>query len=104
MNETVRSAVAWAALGLSLFAACLAGYALLSKTPPTQASADEIADEVYQRLLSEVWEGIKPVYEDFDVRVPENPTSFREMVGPLFAPIEMIAEPETANTVIGESP
>lgn len=45
----------------------------------------QVEKKIYQRILNEVWQEIKPVYEDFHIKVQPTPTSFREMMNPLIS-------------------
>jgi len=82
MNGRERGVLVWGALLLSIIAVVLSGFTLLSTAPPAHTSTEEIAEEVYQRILSEVWEVLRPVYEDFDIPLPESPASFRDTIAP----------------------
>jgi len=84
MNGRERGVLVWTALLLSIIAVVLSGFALPSTAPPTHRSREEIVEEVYRRILSEVWEDLKPLYEDFDVQIPESPASFRDIMEPWF--------------------
>ena len=83
MNGRERDVLVWTALLLSVIAVVLSGFTLLSTAPPAHTSTEEIAEEVYQRILAEVWEDLKPVYDDFDIQIPESPASFRDIIGPM---------------------
>jgi len=92
MNGRERGVLVWAALLLSIVAVVLSGFALHSTAPPVQTSAEEIAEEAYQQVLAEVWEDVKPLFDQSDVRIPEGPASFRDLSGPMLAPIEEVPE------------
>lgn len=48
-----------------------------------EAEAANIEKRVYQRMLDETWQEVKPVYKEFGVKVDRPPTSFGELIRPL---------------------
>ena len=58
------------------------------------AEISKIEERVYGKILDEVWQEVKPVYSDFELRSDEAPTTFGEMIRPLVS-VERDLSPET---------
>lgn len=48
-------------------------------------SDNELCGLVYKRILGEVSGDLAAAYRDFDIRMPEHPESFRELIRPLIS-------------------
>jgi hypothetical protein len=82
----VRELVRWWIAGLLLVsvAACV-GVGKRSDactSAEAKVSEERIADRVYARLLSEVWQEVKPMYETLDLPVQTEPANFAELLRP----------------------
>jgi len=75
--------VSWIALAVSITALVLALAALFRAGDRPSGNAAEVAQEVYNQILAEVWKEAAPVYREMGVRIDAKPKSFRELLGPM---------------------
>lgn len=72
--------VPWLALFLAVVAMGVSVFALLRSPRPNAARVEE---QVYHRILTDVYSELKPVYSDYGITFEKEPSTLAEVVRPL---------------------
>ena len=100
MDGRNREYAIWAALILSGVAVILSTFGFVRVVSEEQPTSQELQEQVYKQILSEVKKDLHAVYDEFGVRFDGDPETFEELLAPFLGqadPDPPGVKPETMN-------
>jgi len=77
----MQKTISCLALLAAIAALAVSVHARVVAVPPVDEA--KVAEQVYARMVSDVYAELKPVYEDFEIDMPNEPETLREALHPL---------------------